>query len=122
MSLKGVRHVLSAGHKFVAPDVALPIESAARGEFKFGFRGQTLAGPLAVSNGVFVGDLHNRLVHPIPDVRGGTFRMSPVGAVDILPPLKVIVQLDSVDGRREDYRAFDQILGRGPWVVFGPWF
>ena len=61
----------AAGREFVAPRELGTVESAARGELPFGFGRQILAGPVRVSLGVRVGDVHNGVVvEPLIELPG----------------------------------------------------
>src|ERR1700692_2700698 len=61
-ALPSVGHLAMAGREFVTPGELGAIETAARRKFPLGFGRQYLAGPLRVSLGIPVGDVHHRMV------------------------------------------------------------
>ncbi len=98
MSLVAVGHELAVFHEVVAPGIERAGESAARGEFPFGFGRQSLAGPLRIRHGVVVGDVHDGKFFLPFDGAVGSGGMPPIGTVDERPPLEVIVERHGVIG------------------------
>src|ERR1700691_4921361 len=96
MTLEGVRLELAAGFEFLAPNVRLPVQSAARGEFEFRFRGQALAGPFRVNGGILPGDVHPGMIATSLQVARRTLRVLPACAFRVTPPSVSVGKCDRV--------------------------
>src|SRR5688572_24148641 len=101
MSLMTVRHPLAALVEFIAPRIQLSGETTTRRELPLCFGRQTLAGPLRVSERVFVRDMHDRKLRFAFDRAFWTEWMTPVGTIDERPPLEMIVERHRMIGRCE---------------------
>ncbi len=112
LSLVGICHELPAGLELIAPCIELAAQPAARGVLPLGFRRQPLARPFCISESVGVGDVYDGIVFPALDVALWTFRVPPVRAFDITPPLEVIIQRNRSRRGAEDHRSCDKILRR----------
>ena len=120
VALMRIRHPVAVLLEFIAPGEHLAAQAAARRKLPFRFGRQTLAGPLRVSKRVFVRHMHHRKPFLPLDRALWTERMTPAGAVDVRPPLKVVVQRHRVVGRREDHRTGSQVLRRRGGEIFLP--
>ena len=72
------------------------VEPAARGKLPFRLGRQFLAGPLRVGQRVGKGHVHDRMIVERVDVALRPVGMAPVGALDELPPLAPVAQVDRV--------------------------
>ena len=100
-------------HRLVAPDVALLGEAAARGVLPLGLGRQTLARPLAVRDGVVVGDLRDGEVVLALDRALRSLRVTPAGARRPRPPVVVVIGGLIGRGRREHERTrHEHLVGR----------
>src|SRR6202043_212914 len=79
-ALPGIRHLLAARRKFVAPGELGAAEAAARGELPLGLGGQLLAGPPGVGFRVAIGDVDDRVIVEPTDRAARPIRPAPVGA------------------------------------------
>src|SRR5262249_52452769 len=120
LSLVRVGHVFPTDTEFVAPDERLARAAAPRRELPFGFGRQTLTGPLRVSFGIFVSDVHHRIIVFALEVAPGPERMAPVCSRDIAPPLQVIVERNWMIGRRKNHGTGNQILRWCAREILGP--
>src|SRR5262249_22961849 len=62
VTLPGVCHEFAAGSQFISPDKIGSIQTAACGELPFRFGGQFLAGPFGICLGIFISDMHYRML------------------------------------------------------------
>src|ERR1700677_1791914 len=62
MTLMRVGHPFPIGAELISPDKRLASKTAARGELPFRFRGDSLAGPFCIRQGVFISDLNDRII------------------------------------------------------------
>src|SRR5438105_15528727 len=85
-SLPDIAAMLAAGFQFVAPRIALVLQTAARGTLPFGFGRQPLAGPARIRGSIAPRDVHDRMLFSIADARIRTFGPAPAGAIDGEPP------------------------------------
>src|SRR5271170_1326683 len=118
MPLKRIGHPLSVWLEFFAPDVGLPSESTACGKFPFRFRWQPFMGPVCVSFGIRIGNLHHRIVSLSCNGAERAGGMAPVCAFHVRPPLKVIIQGHGVIWRCEHHPASVQIFRWRPRKIF----
>src|SRR5208337_4241321 len=118
VSLVGVGHPFSVWPECIAPNEGFSGKSPASGEFPFSLRGQSLVGPFSIVFSSGVGPLHHGIVFFSFDGTIGSGGVAPVCALNITPPLKVIVQRDGVIGRSENDSARIQVLWRGTGKVF----
>src|SRR6266567_9614710 len=93
-ALPGVGFPFAAGLLFLAPNVGLSLQAAARGEFPFRFGWQPLVCPAAISYSIVPGHVDDRMLLATLEVTGGPFRMAPIGARHVAPPEKVIIERD----------------------------
>jgi hypothetical protein len=121
MTLESVGHKFPARLELVSPGVRVAIKTAAFGEFKLGFGRQSLALPLAVGFRVGVRDLNHGVLLFALQIGGRTLRMLPVGALDVAPPLKMIVQENGMIGRRKYHRSGNQVFRGSTRKIFGAW-
>src|SRR5438128_1612144 len=92
MSLKGVCHVLSGWLEGVAPDEGFAGEAATRGELPLRFGGETLAGPFGIGNCIVIGDVDDGIIFLSLNIAVGAAGMVPVRALDVGPPLHMVVE------------------------------
>jgi hypothetical protein len=104
--------------ELIAPRIELAAQAPARGKLPLGFSWQSLGRPFRVGYRVRVRDLDDRIVFFALYVAPWTFRVAPVCALDIAPPLVVIIQRNGARGGGENRRASDQILGRRSGKLF----
>ena len=82
-TLPGVRHMLAAGRKLIAPGKFRAVKPAARGEFPFGLGRQVFAGPFGVGQRVHECHMHDRMIVEPVDVavagRRGDASRRPLG-------------------------------------------
>src|SRR5690625_3846180 len=71
----------------ISPDIDSPIDTTTRSILPFRFSRQLLICPLCISNSIFPGDMHYRMIHPINQVTAGSLGSSPGGTGHIVPPL-----------------------------------
>src|SRR5690349_17350915 len=98
--------------EFIAPGIEIPRQSAARGEFPFGFRRQPAAGPLRVGLSVLVSDMYDWISIAAAEIACRSVRMFPVCARNVLPPLQRIAEIHPMIGRREDRGPGHKRFGR----------
>ena len=119
LPLERVGHPFACRSEIVSPGVDRSRCSAPRGEFPLSLGGQALSGPLAVSDRVLVGNLHDgKVVFPLKAAVRAE-RMPPAGPRHIGPPLKVIVEDHRVVWRAENNSTCNQILGRCSGKILG---
>ena len=92
VALVGVGHPAAILLQGIAPRKDLPCQAASRRELPLRFGRQPLAGPSCIGERVVVCDMHNRKSWLSHDRAFWTERMAPVCAVNVRPPLKIIVQ------------------------------
>ncbi len=88
--------------RFVAPDVLLAFQAAARRALPLGLGRQAFAGPFGIGDGVVPGNLYDGVVVPAVDGAARSFRVAPVGPGLPLPPLMHVVQRHRMVRRREN--------------------
>src|SRR5207244_1192656 len=109
---------LAAWAFLLAPNIRLPIQSAARGVFPFRFGGQTLSGPACVSDGIIPAYMNDWMIFPPRQIRFWTFRMAPIRAGLVAPPNVMIVQGHFACRWLENHRARHQRFRRRIWKIF----
>ena len=114
LSLLGVGHPFSAGPKLIAPDIGFTGQSAARGKFELRFGREGVCRPTSRRPPHPIGDMHDRIIFFSLDVALRSERMPPVRALNVAPPLKVVVERHVMIGRSEDDRAGHQVLAGAP--------
>src|SRR5512146_1576875 len=62
--------------------------------------------------------MHDGIVFAVLTTTLRPFRVTPVGPVHIVPPLKVVVELHGMIWRREDHRSGDKVLRRWTGKIF----
>src|SRR5215510_13732600 len=96
LALPGVRHHPATRGEFLSPDVGRTVQSPTRRELPFRLGRQRFPSPPGIGFDVLVGDVHHRMVRPPLYRTGWSFRMAPVRARDIRPPVVVVAQVDPV--------------------------
>ena len=109
------------GLDFVAPGVEVSGASTAGGEFPFGFGWKAFTGPFRVSFSVFVCNLNNGVVVFPVDGAIWSGGVSPVGTVNIGPPLEVVVEFNGAVSGAKDGRAGNEVFGIGTGEFFDRW-
>src|SRR5215469_5846680 len=111
MPLKGISHPLSFRLEPFSPNIGLPCESPARGEFPLRFSGQALVGPSRISLRVSEGNLDDGVTFLSLNGAVRTAGVAPVRPPHVAPPLEVIVQGDSMIWRGKDHSSGIEIFG-----------
>src|SRR5499433_3984675 len=86
-ALPGIRDRLAVGIERARP-VVLAVATAARGEFPLRLGREFTPAPAHISERILVGDVYDRMIVLARDRAAGTGRLTPIGAGDILPPLR----------------------------------
>src|SRR5262245_248126 len=116
-ALPGVGHVPAARRELVAPGIFGTVEPAARRELPFRFARQRLAGPIGVSLGIAIGDMHHRMIVEPADRALRSVRVPPVGAEGVAPPIGDVAQIDRLARLREHQRARAEHLWQRPRII-----
>ena len=110
VTLMRICHPLVMFTKLVSPRIGLAGKPAASGELPLGLCRQAFPRPLCIGQRIVVGNVHDRIVFLALDVAFWAKRVTPVRSPDVIPPLKLVVQRDSVVGRREHDGTGDEVL------------
>src|SRR5690606_1388213 len=114
LALPDIHPVLAVRHEVLSPGERVAFAAASRGELPFRLGGETDAGPRAERLGVVPADVDGRVVHTVADGAFRTFRVSPVGAEDLLPPGRAGRGRVALEGRRQELPEYE-----GPAEGFG---
>ena len=104
---------------FVAPGIRCTIEPAPGGVLPLGFGGQAVTGPARVRERVFVGHMHDRVVHALAQLAARPFGRAPRRTGRPHPPLVQVHQILDVRGLLEHQRAGTPLLRRQLRVLLG---
>src|SRR5262245_7337853 len=103
-ALPGIGDRLALGIERARP-VVLAVASTARGEFPLRFGRKLTPAPARISKRILVGDMHDRMIVLARNRAAGTGRLTPIGAGDVLPPLRDPAAARHIGGRDEHHRA-----------------
>src|SRR5450755_366534 len=102
VTLVSVRHPLAVRAKLITPYERLPGQPAPRGELPLGFCGKSLLRPPGVGLCIRVGNMHDGEILLSAQIALRTKWVSPVGPLDVSPPLKLVIQRNRVVRRSEN--------------------
>src|SRR5262249_32541852 len=105
VAVPDVGHELTVRSCFGAPRERNAVESAACGEFPFGFGWERTAGPARVRVGILVRDVDDGMVCTRIDAAPVTLRVAPRCTGGPGPPQREVPQIDWAARAREDERA-----------------
>lgn len=101
-------HDLPARGKFVSPNVFGFLQSATRRVFPFRFCWEFAAGPCRIGAGIFIRDLHDRVILSAFNRATFAFRMLPAGPGNKRPPIAHVPQINRAFCHIEDHRSGHQ--------------
>src|ERR1019366_6675462 len=100
--------------ELVTPRIPCPLQAAARGDFPFGFGGESLAGPGRVSSRISPGDVNDGMLGTIDDIGSRSFRSLPARTVDSQPPRRALNR--SLPNSIACLRVHQRIEDEGPTI------
>src|SRR6516165_752382 len=103
-ALPGIGDRLAFGIEGTRP-IILAVATAARREFPLRLGRELTTAPARIGQRILVGDMHDRMIVLARNRAAGTGRRTPIGARDVLPPLRDAAAARDIGGLDEYHRA-----------------